>query len=199
MVGQYSGSKLRPLATSPNWTSKSTRTVARGATRARPTARLVATVVLPTPPLGETTLITRPAGGRRGRLLDRAPQSARAASALRLRAASAASSRTRLQFGRILVWVDDVVSAGSKSSQGQLGALTADQDHAERGTVLVQPASELHAGAVRLGAVHDDDVEDGVLRKLFEYDRGFRRYRLRGQRKQGISHHEGELVVEFGR
>ena len=55
-----SGVRLRALATSPNCRSRSTSTVECGADRASPTARLAAMVVLPTPPLGETTLITCP-------------------------------------------------------------------------------------------------------------------------------------------
>ena len=55
-----SGSSIRPLATSPNCRSRSTITTPMGAILPSPTARLVATVVLPTPPLGDITAMIRP-------------------------------------------------------------------------------------------------------------------------------------------
>ena len=57
-----SGRRYRPEATSPNWRSRSTITTPIGATLPSPMAMLVAIVVLPTPPLGEKTPITRPFG-----------------------------------------------------------------------------------------------------------------------------------------
>ena len=56
----YSGTRLSADATSPNCTSRSTSTVDCGAAAVSPMARLVETVVLPTPPLGEAMVMTRP-------------------------------------------------------------------------------------------------------------------------------------------
>ena len=58
-----SGVRRSALAMSPNWrsVSKST-TLARRDALPMPTARLVATVVLPAPPFGDSTTMTRPAG-----------------------------------------------------------------------------------------------------------------------------------------
>ncbi len=55
-----SGVICMALATSPNCRSRSTSTTECGAQAPSPTARLVATVVFPAPPLGEITEITRP-------------------------------------------------------------------------------------------------------------------------------------------
>ena len=55
-----SGFRYRPEATSPNCRSRSTITTPIGATLPSPIAMFVAIVVLPTPPLGEKTPITRP-------------------------------------------------------------------------------------------------------------------------------------------
>ena len=53
-------------AESPNCTSRSTRATEASTVRARATARLAATIVLPDPPFGERTTITRPVGGASG-------------------------------------------------------------------------------------------------------------------------------------
>ncbi len=50
-------------ATSPNWRSASTSTTGRSDRWASTTARLVATTLLPDPPLGDETVITRPRSG----------------------------------------------------------------------------------------------------------------------------------------
>ena len=56
----YSGTSPSAEAQSPNWTSRSTSTVDCGAAAVSPIARLVDTVVLPTPPFGEAMVMTRP-------------------------------------------------------------------------------------------------------------------------------------------
>lgn len=55
------GARPRPLATSPNCRSRSTMAT-RPRLRVSWMARLVATVVLPAPPLGDITVMTRPPG-----------------------------------------------------------------------------------------------------------------------------------------
>ena len=57
--GVCSGVSPSTVAMSPNCTSRSTSTTWPGWMRPRPTARLLATVVLPVPPLGDRTVITR--------------------------------------------------------------------------------------------------------------------------------------------
>ena len=58
------GPRPSALATSPNCRSRSTMATRPGARAASLVARLVATVVLPAPPLGDITVMTRPRGAR---------------------------------------------------------------------------------------------------------------------------------------
>ena len=119
-----------------------------------PTARLVATVVLPTPPLGETTLITRPVAGRR--------RSGRRAQLLRRARTSASSIARRSDLRRPPSGAAPGCRMsgrpGADGGQGHLGAGVADQDDAERGAQLVQPARSAR-GSVRgpSRAVEDHD------------------------------------------